>query len=267
MAKKSRRVTSGRRGKTGGAPVATGSQRRDLFTAAERKLLAETAGTALDSADRAAVLDRLKRVRGLRDKWRDLLGHQARKGKRSPQAVAEVNARSREKADLLHAAVARLEQRFAALEGAPTKPAAGSRPVKKSSRVAAHRATRAGMRAALAEKTADLNRGRLPNSATKPAPKPAAKPAVASASAAAQPAAATADAAKASRARRQPRPPIAATVGGAAQAVRFDRSKQRSARAGAKQARLALKGVSTRRGGHVLASGKRAQARRDKRSR
>jgi len=270
MAKKSRRVASGRRGKTGRGPVATGSQRPDLFTAAERKLLAETAGTALDSADRAAVLDRLKRVRALRDKWRDLLGHQARKGKRSPQAVAEANARSREKADLLHGAVARLEQRFAALEGAPAKPAAGSRPVKKSSRVAAHRATRAGMRAALAEKTADLNRARLSKSAPKSAPKsatkPAAKPAVASASVAAQPAAATADAAKASGTRRQPRPPIAATVG-AAQAVRFDRSKQRSARAGAKQARLALKGVSTRRGGHVLASGKRAQARRDKRSR
>lgn len=265
MAKKSRRVASGGRSK-----AAAGSHTRDLFTAAERKLLAETAGTALDTADRATVQDRLKRVRGLRDKWRDLLGHQARKGKRSPQAVAEANARSREKADLLQGAVARLEQRFAALEGAQAKPAAGGLPVKKSSRAAAHRATRAGMRAALAEKTADLNRGRLPKSAPKPAPKSApksaAKPAVASASVAAQPAAATADAAKSSGTRRQPRPPIAATVG-AAQAVRFDRSKQRSARAGAKQARLALKGVSTRRGGHVLASGKRAQARRDKRSR
>lgn len=258
MAKKSRqRVSGGRSGAAGGRAA-------DLFTVAERKLLAESSGASLETADRAAVLDRLKRVRGLRDKWRDLAGQQTRKGKRTPQLVAEANARSRDKATLLQEAVTRLEKRLAALEGAArpasVRPAVKSaKSVTKRSRVAAHRATRAGVRATLAEKTADLNRGRLQ--------KPMAEPA---AVVAAPPAADAAKAAKASRAagvRRLPRAPIAATVGGRPRTERVDRSQQRSARAGAKQARLAIKGVSTRRGGHVLASGKRAQARRDKRSR
>lgn len=263
MARKSRRVASGGRSR------ATGSQSRDLFTAAERKLLAETAGAALDTADRAAVQDRLKRVRGLRDKWRDLLGHQTRKGKRSPQVVAEANARSHDKAALLQDAVTRLEKRLAALEGGAAGPAAaGRRSVKKSSRVAAHRATRAGVRAAMAEKAADLNRARPPKPIAKPAAKPAVKPVAASTVASPQPAVAAAGSgAKATGTRRQARPPIAAAVGGPPRTVGVDRSRQRAARAGAKQARLALKGVSTRRSGHVLASGKRAQARRDKRSR
>lgn len=258
MAKKSRRRVSVGQGR------AAGGRATDLFTATERKLLAESSGASLESADRAAVLDRLKRGRGLRDKWRDLAGRQTRKGKRAPQLVAEANVRSHDKAALLQDAVTRLEKRLAALEGA-ARPASGRPAVKptksvtKRSRVAAHRATRAGVRAALAEKAADLNRGRPQT--------PKAEPAAVVVPA---PAADLAKAAKSSRAvgtRRQPRTAIVAPVGGAPRTVRADRSQQRSARAGAKQARLAIKGVSTRRGGHVLASGKRAQARRDKRSR
>lgn len=259
MAKKSRRVASGRRGKTGRAAVTAGARRPGLFTAAERKLLAESQGPALEKASRAVVHDRLKRVRGLRDKWRDLLGHQVRKEKRSPQAAAEANARSREKAEQLHAAVTRLEQRLALLGAAPTTSAAIRRPVKKSSRVAAHRATRAGVRAALTEKTAALNLSRPPRAAAarrEAAGKPVAQ-------SAAVPVASD----RPVGSRRQARPPVTAAPAAGQRAIRLDRAKQRSARAGAKHARLAIKGVSTRRGGHVLASGKRAQARRDKRSR
>jgi hypothetical protein len=53
----------------------------------------------------------------------------------------------------------------------------------------------------------------------------------------------------------------------APQAIRFDRAKQRSVKTAAKKARLTFEGRTTRVSGHVLASGKRAQARRDKRGR
>ena len=184
---------------------------------------------------------------------------QTRGEKRAPQAVAQANARSRAKAEELDGAVKRLERRLAELQGGATTQAAERRPVKKASRTAAHRKARAGVRAALAEKTAVLNQSRPPRPAAARVEPPAALPA--------KPAAATAASPAAVGARRRARRPVVAAVAGTPQAIRFDRAQQRTARAGAKHARLALKGVSTRRGGHVLASGKRAQARRDKRSR
>lgn len=259
MAKMSRRVASGRRGTTGRAVETAGTRRPGLFTAAEQKLLAESQGTALEKASRAVVHDRLKRVRGLRDKWRDLLGRQVRKEKRSPQALAEANARSREKAEQLQSAVTRLEQRLARFEAAPTTSASARRTVKKSSRVATHRATRAGVRAAMAKKTATLNLSRPPRAA-------AARPESAAKKGAESAAVAVASD-RPLGTRRRTRPPVTAASGVAQRSIRPDRAKQRSARAGAAHARLAIKGVSTRRSGHVLASGKRAQARRDKRSR
>lgn len=259
MAKKSRQMASGVRGKTGRGASAAGTRGKALFTAAERRLLAESDGVALEKASRAVVHDRLKRVRGLRDKWRDLFGSQTRAEKRSPQAVAQANARSRAKAEELQGAVARLERRLAELQGGATATAATRRPVKKASRTAAHRTTRAGVRAALAEKTAVLNQGRQARPAAARVEPPAAVPA--------KPTAATAASPAAVGGRRRVRSPVVAAVAGTPQAIRFDRAQQRAARAGAKRARLAVKGVSTRRGGHVLASGKRAQARRDKRPR
>ncbi|MFM8803427.1 MAG: hypothetical protein ACKOK8_05895 [Planctomycetia bacterium] len=47
--------------------------------------------------------------------------------------------------------------------------------------------------------------------------------------------------------------------------MRFDNAKQRSAATLAKKSRLKVGGLATRRGSHVMAAGKRAQARRDKR--
>lgn len=246
----------------------TAPQRQDLFTAAERKLLAESGGVALAKASRDEVRDRLTRARGLRDKWRQLFGGQARRDKRSSRAVAEANARSREKADALHGAVTRLESRLAELDGEPATPAAGRRTKGKRARTAAHRTTRAGVRAALAGQTAALNHGRPPRPAAGRAKKPAAAAAQPSTAPVTSTDRATTRAAKpAAGARRGQRAPITAVAGGGSQAIRFDRSKQRSARAEAAQSRLVRKGVSTRRAGHVLASGKRAQAKRDKRSR
>ena len=47
--------------------------------------------------------------------------------------------------------------------------------------------------------------------------------------------------------------------------IRFDAAKQRSARTAAKNSRLKMEGLATRRASHTIASGKRSQARRDKR--
>jgi hypothetical protein len=58
-------------------------------------------------------------------------------------------------------------------------------------------------------------------------------------------------------------PPAKAAA--AAQAIRFDGAKQRSALTSAKKNRLKVGGLATRRGSHIMAAGKRSQARRDKR--
>jgi hypothetical protein len=272
MAKKTNRKAARGIGKPGKAAGASAARLRSLFTPAERKLLAAADGPGLAKAARADVQDWLKRARALRDKWRDLVGAQTRKQKRGPQATAEANARSREKADLFHAAVGRLEQRLAALQTVASKPAAGPKQPGRRSRTAAHRTARAGVRAALAEKVAMLNLagGRSPAGladrpavAGSPRGAVAAEPPVAAAKARSRAAAAR----PAAGARRTPRGPITAAVGGTPQAVRFDRSQQRSARTEAKNARLKLKGSATRRGSHLAASVKRAQARRDQRSR
>jgi hypothetical protein len=57
----------------------------------------------------------------------------------------------------------------------------------------------------------------------------------------------------------------AAVLATGGQPLRFDVAKQRSAKASA--TRMKLDGKVTRRGGHVLAAGKRRQAARDHRSR
>jgi len=94
--------------------------------------------------------------------------------------------------------------------------------------------------------------------ASKMASKPASKPASKTAS---KTAVASAAGKSAARSKKRNRPPAAA----AAQAIRFDGGKQRSARTAAKNARLKVEGQTTRKGSHVIAAGKRSQARRDKR--
>lgn len=262
MAKKSRLTVSRGPAKPGKAAVAAGDRLRALCTTAERKLLAFSDGPSLAKATHAEVQEWLKRARELRDKWRGLLGQQNRTEKRAPRATAEANARSREKADLFHGAVQRFEDRLASLLPAAT-PTASRKVQTKRGRTAAHRTARAGLRAELSQQVASLNRamsGRSggENARVKASAAPAAK------AAAAKPSVAKSAAAGVRRAKR---PAIAAAAGGEAQAIGFDRSKQRVARTKAKHARIKLKGISTRRGGHVLASGKRAQARRDKRAR
>jgi hypothetical protein len=241
---------------------------RELFTSAERALLEATAGSTLLAASRKQLDKTLAQARGLRDKWRDLHAGQARTTKRSAAAgTAAANARSREKADMFTAAIERLEGRLAelGLVAAPAKPAGKS--VTKAARQAGHRTARASVKGKLAATAAEMNSGRAP----RPAAKPAARPATAVAAAVPQPPAAPAPVVKSkSKAGKKRRPAATAAAvlaKGGGQPLRFDVTKQRSAKASATAARMKFDGKVTRRTGHTLAAGKRRQAARDHRSR
>jgi len=254
---------------------------RDLFTAAERKVLDSSFGTALTNATHTQVDAASKKARILRDKWRDLTAGQGRKTKRSAGSVTAANSRSVEKADVFHAAVDRLEKRLGELAAAvggmlPSKVTtarAKARDKKISGRASRRTADRPVAPAAPARTIA------APPVRTKvalpPAPRRGAKPAVA-----ATPAPAAAVAAVAAPVKRKiakpaagiPAPAIskkarinraALTTAAGAQAVSLDRSKQRAALTAAKAGRLKLKGADSRRAAHTIAQGKRNQAKRN----
>jgi hypothetical protein len=252
------------------------NQLRSLCTPAERKLLEMSEAAKLSKASHAEVQAWLGRARETRDKWRGLVGKQTRVVKRAPKAVAEANARSLAKADLFDGAVKRFEAHLKTLSSAvagaaqsAVKPIASLAKKPKRGRVAGHRKARASLRAELAGKVATLN-SVIAKPAAKPvvsksvvskpaAPAVAAKPAVAAAAPVVVKAAATSKAAS----KKRKLPPAKAAA--AAQAIRFDGAKQRSALTSVKKNRLKVGGLVTRRGSHIMAAGKRSQARRDKR--
>jgi hypothetical protein len=251
--------------------VAGSSDRgRSLCTPAERKLLDTSESSGLSKAAHAEVQALLGRAREARDKWRAMVGKQSRAAKRSPRAVAEANARSHAKADLFDGAVKRFEAHLKTAASTVTgtaksavKSLTGRVKTPKRARVTGNRKARAGLRAELAGKVATLNRvvakpaAKLVTSKVA-APVTAVKQAVAAAAQAVVKATTTSKTAS----KKRKLPPAKAA---AAQAIRFDGTKQRSALTSAKKARLKVGGLSTRRGSHVMAAGKRSQARRDKR--
>lgn len=241
------------------------NQLRSLCTPAERKLLEMSEATKLSKASHAEVQAWLGRARETRDKWRGLVGKQTRVVKRAPKAVAEANARSLAKADLFDGAVKRFEAHLKTLSTAAAgaaqsavKPIASPVKKPKRSRVAGHRKARASLRAELAGKVATLN-----SVIAKPAAKPVVSKSVVSKPAAPAVAAKPAAAAAKAASKKRKLPPAKAAA--AAQAIRFDGAKQRSALTSAKKNRLKVGGLATRRGSHIMAAGKRSQARRDKR--
>lgn len=241
----------------------------ELFTSAERALLEATAGSTLLAASRKQLDKTLAQARTLRDKWRDLHAGQARTTKRSAAAgTAAANARSREKADMFTAAIERLQARLAELGivAAPPKPAAG-KSVTKAARQAGHRTARASVKGKLAATAAEINRSRAPRPAAKPATRPAASVAPAAPKPQAAPAPVVKSKPKAGKKRRPSATAAAVLAKGGGQPLRFDVTKQRSAKASATASRLKFDGKVTRRSGHTLAAGKRRQAARDHRSR
>jgi hypothetical protein len=240
---------------------------RDLFTSAERAVLESTAGKALVAASRKQLEKTLAQARALRDKWRDLHAGQARKTKRSAADTAAANARSRTKTDAFTAGIERVQARLAEFGLVPA-PSRTLPAVTKAARKAGHRTARASVKGKLAAPAAEINRSR--------AAQPARSEAAVVRSAAAKAPQGGKKAAKqevkkgvkkAGKKRRPTATAAAVLAKGGGQPLRFDVTKQRSAKASATAARLKFDGKVTRRGGHVLAAGKRRQAARDRRSR
>ncbi|MFM8378031.1 MAG: hypothetical protein ACKOB1_01775 [Planctomycetia bacterium] len=200
---------------------------RKLLNRAERQFFDSSFGAALAKHTHAQVQAAMKQARILRNKWRDLYQTQSRSAKRSGRATEAANARTREKHDILAGVVERFEKRIAELQAA------------------VERAT-----------TSTTAR------AAKPAAKAAAKP---KAKRAAKPVAVASKTVASKKASRRVTNGLAAVP--ATQTVRFDRSQQRSALTAAKASRIKRGGQGTQRLGHTAASTRRAQKRRDIRSR
>jgi hypothetical protein len=151
---------------------------RAMLTTAERKVFDSSIGKEIAAAGRAELQAAIGLARTLRDKWRDLYAQQTRTTKRTPKAGTGANDRSREKSELFAGALERLEARLAevgtvvksaakkatkaataatkAAQKAVAAPAAtrganlkAARSTPKKVRTAAHRATRAGVKAEL----------------------------------------------------------------------------------------------------------------------
>lgn len=216
---------------------------KDLLTGTEKRFFDSSFGTSLAKATHAQVQAAIKQTRILRNKWRDLYQEQTRLAKRGGKAAAGAgagagNARTQDKHEIFAAAVERFEKRLAELQKYVTG-------------------------ASAAPKAAPAKAAKV---APKPVKKAAAKRAVAK-----KPVAAAQVSAKPVRAiskkARQAAALESLAKSPATQAIRFDGAKQRSALTAAKAGRIKLQGLDGRRGGHVAARGKRAQARRDMRSR
>ena len=206
-----------------------------LLTKAEKSFLDSSIGQSLAKATHVQVQAAAKQARVLRKKWRDLYESQMRSTKRTAGAATRpTNARSLEKHNLFSAAVIRLEKRLAELASLVT-----SSPISKS----------------LAKKTVAASKkvGLV------------AKRVKAAAQAKIAPRAKIAARVSARASRAAVRADLSALS--TTQAIQFDRVKQRSALTAAKAGRIKQEGLGTRRLGHAASRGKRAQARRDTRSR
>jgi hypothetical protein len=204
---------------------------KDLLTGAEKKFFDSSFGASLAKATQAQVQSAVKQARILRNKWRDLYQEQTRSSKRGGKPAAGAgNARTQHKHELFAGAVERFEKRLSDLKEYVAE--AVSAP-----KAAAKPAKKAVAKPAVAKKA---------NKKTKVSAKP-----VKAISKKARQAASLATLAKSP----------------ATQAIRFDGAKQRSALTAAKAGRIKMQGLDTQRVSHIAARGRRAQARRDMRSR
>ena len=206
-----------------------------LLTKAEKIFLDSSIGQSLAKATHVQVQAADKQARVLRKKWRELYESQMRSTKRTAGAATRpTNARSLEKHNLFSDAVVRLEKRLAELASLVT-----SSPVSKS---LAKKTVAASKKVGLVAKRVKV----AAQAKIAPRAKIAARVS-----------------ARASRAAVRADLSALSTT----QAIQFDRVKQRSALTAAKAGRIKQEGLGTRRLGHAAARGKRAQARRDTRSR
>ena len=200
---------------------------KDLLTGAEKKFFDSSFGASLTKATQAQVQSAVKQARILRNKWRDLYQEQTRSSKRGGKPAAG-------------AGNARTQHKHELFAGA----------------VERFEKRLSDLKEYVAEAVS------APKAAAKPAKKSVAKPAVAKkAKASAKPVKAI------SKKARQAASLATLAKSPATQAIRFDGAKQRSALTAAKAGRIKMQGLDTQRVSHIAARGRRAQARRDMRSR
>ena len=200
---------------------------KDLLTGAEKKFFDSSFGASLAKSTQAQVQSAIKQARILRNKWRDLYQEQTRSSKRGGKPAAGAGNARTQHKHEIFAAAA---ERF-------------------EKRLAE-------LKGYVAEVVS------APKAAAKPAKKAVAKRSVAGkAKVSAKPVKAI------SKKARQAASLATLAKSPATQAIRFDGAKQRSALTAAKAGRIKMQGLDTQRVSHIAARGKRAQARRDMRSR
>ena len=200
---------------------------KDLLTGAEKKFFDSSFGASLAKATHAQVQSAVKQARILRNKWRDLYQEQTRSSKRGGKPAAG-------------AGNARTQHKHELFAGA----------------VERFEKRLSDLKAYVSEAVS------APKAAAKPAKKAVAKRAVAKkAKVSAKPVKAI------SKKARQAASLATLAKSPATQAIRFDGAKQRSALTAAKAGRIKMQGLDTQRVSHTAARGRRAQARRDMRSR
>jgi hypothetical protein len=200
---------------------------KDLLTGAEKKFFDSSFGASLTKATQAQVQSAVKQARILRNKWRDLYQEQTRSSKRGGKPAAS-------------AGNARTQHKHELFAGA----------------VERFEKRLSDLKEYVAEAVS------APKAAAKPAKKSVAKPAVAKkAKVSTKPVKAI------SKKARQAASLATLAKSPATQAIRFDGAKQRSALTAAKAGRIKMQGLDTQRVSHIAARGRRAQARRDMRSR
>ncbi len=200
---------------------------KDLLTGAEKKFFDSSFGASLAKSTQAQVQSAIKQARILRNKWRDLYQEQTRSSKRGGKSAAGAGNARTQHKHEIFAAAA---ERF-------------------EKRLAE-------LKGYVAEVVS------APKAAAKPAKKAVAKRSVAEkAKVSAKPVKAI------SKKARQAASLATLAKSPATQAIRFDGAKQRSALTAAKAGRIKMQGLDTQRVSHIAARGKRAQARRDMRSR
>jgi hypothetical protein len=256
-----------------------------LLSTTERRLFRSSRGTELAKATTAELGKSIELARALRDKWQDQFRNQRRAGQTAARARGvDGNDRSEQKSQLFGEVLERLQARLAELgtsvsTAVASKRKASSRP-SRAARTAGHRATRAGIRASLASFVTATPGTRT--AAARPVAKTGTQPVEAKAAAAAKPIAGKGrTAAKAAakvklkakkreKARAMAAAPTAigrTTPKSKKKKAGFSPLAQLAASAQLKKQRLRLGGFDTRLRGHVSASGKRSQSRRDSRSR
>ncbi len=232
------------------------SKVRSVCTSSETALVRASRKPVLEELSPAELKRNAARAKKLFDKWQDLSRTHAR-AKSETVGFGEADANTKLKAEIFGEALKNYEARLAKLDKSKSSATKGpgSKP-RKQDRNADHRASRAAVRKGMSAVEDLLNTpARKKKAAAKSAP-------------AAEPAAPAESAAPAKAAKpKKSKPPVATSkipptqlkVKGLAQSP----ADQRRAMTAAKKSRVVRSGKTTRTLGHVVARGKRAQARRD----